>query len=63
MQCLDASAAFGVTEEGYGLMNDHPVAVITHEGLAGLIDDLRAEGLRVVGPTLRDQAIVYDDIE
>lgn len=44
-------------------MNDNSAAVITHEGLAGLIDNLRAEGLRVVGPTLRDQAIVYDDIK
>ena len=44
-------------------MNDHAAAVITHEGLAGLIDGLRAEGFRVIGPRLRDQAIVYDDIE
>ena len=44
-------------------MNDHAASVITHAGLAGLIDGLRAEGFRVIGPRLRDQAIVYDDIE
>ena len=40
-----ASACVCVTEKGYGLMIDHPVAVISQEGLAGL----RAEGVRVVG--------------
>jgi hypothetical protein len=44
-------------------MQEHPQAVITQEGLAGLIGGLRAEGFRVIGPTLRDEAIVYDDIE
>ncbi|HSZ91380.1 MAG TPA: 4Fe-4S dicluster domain-containing protein, partial [Acetobacteraceae bacterium] len=44
-------------------MNDHAASVITHEGLAGLIDGLRVEGFRVIGPRLRDQAIVYDEIE
>jgi formate hydrogenlyase subunit 6/NADH:ubiquinone oxidoreductase subunit I len=44
-------------------MPDYPLAVITPEGLAGLIAGLRTEGFRVVGPRLRDQAIVYDDIE
>ena len=44
-------------------MNDHAAAVITQEGLAGLIAGLRAQGFRVIGPRLRDQAIVYDDIE
>ena len=44
-------------------MHEHKLAVITHQGLTGLIDSLRAEGFRVIGPTLRDQAIVYDEIE
>jgi len=44
-------------------MNEHAVAVITKEGLAGLIAGLRADGFRVIGPRLRDQAIVYDDID
>jgi sulfhydrogenase subunit beta (sulfur reductase) len=37
-------------------------AVITTEGLQALIDALRRRSYRVVGPTVRDQAIVYDDI-
>jgi ferredoxin len=32
------------------------------DALQALLDDLRSRGYRVVGPTLRDQAIVYDDI-
>ena len=44
-------------------MPDHQQAVITHEGLSSLIAGLRADSFRVIGPTLRDQAIVYDDIE
>ncbi len=36
--------------------------IITEEGLQALLDALRQRGYRVVGPTLRDQAIVYDDI-
>lgn len=37
-------------------------AVITTEGLQALLDTLRGRGYRVVGPTLRDQATIYDDI-
>lgn len=37
-------------------------AVTTIDGLQRLLDELRRRGYRVVGPTLRDQAIVYDDI-
>jgi sulfhydrogenase subunit beta (sulfur reductase) len=44
-------------------MDDHPLAVITPEGLSGLIAGLRNDGFRVIGPRLRDQAIVYDDLE
>jgi sulfhydrogenase subunit beta (sulfur reductase) len=44
-------------------MDDYPLAVITREGLSGLIVGLRNDGFRVIGPRLRDQAIVYDDIE
>jgi ferredoxin len=38
-------------------------AVITLDGLAALIAALRSDGFRVLGPTARDEAIVYDDIE
>ena len=37
-------------------------SVITTEGLQALLDALHRRGYRVVGPTLRDQANVYDDI-
>jgi ferredoxin len=37
-------------------------AVLTIEGLQLLLDRLKARDYRVVGPTVRDQAIVYDDI-
>ena len=37
-------------------------AVITGQGLAAMLGVLKGRGFRVVGPTLRDQAIVYDDI-
>ena len=38
-------------------------AVITRDGLDALIAALATVGYRVCGPTVRDQAIVYDDIE
>ncbi|HLY88841.1 MAG TPA: 4Fe-4S dicluster domain-containing protein [Acetobacteraceae bacterium] len=44
-------------------MNERTLAVITPEGLGGLIDGLRTDGFRVIGPKLRDGAIIYDDIE
>jgi len=37
-------------------------AVLTTEGLDALLEALRRRGYRIVGPILRDQAIVYDDI-
>jgi sulfhydrogenase subunit beta (sulfur reductase) len=37
-------------------------ATLTRDGLQALLDALRRRGYRVVGPTLRDHAIVYDDI-
>ncbi|HET6377468.1 MAG TPA: 4Fe-4S dicluster domain-containing protein [Methylocella sp.] len=37
-------------------------ATITPEGLQALIDALRQRGYRVVGPSVRDQAIIYSDI-
>jgi sulfhydrogenase subunit beta (sulfur reductase) len=33
------------------------------DGLAGLVQTLRDRGYRVVGPTVRDGAVVYDDLE
>ena len=41
----------------------HEPSVITRDGLAALIAGLHADGFRVLGPTRRDDAIVYDDIE
>jgi len=38
-------------------------AYIDVNGLQQLLDALRRRGFRTVGPRLRDQAIVYDDIE
>jgi ferredoxin len=35
----------------------------TPEQLQALIDHLAAEGFRVLGPLVRDEAVVYDDIE
>ncbi|MDE3075724.1 MAG: sulfite reductase subunit A, partial [Chloroflexota bacterium] len=43
-------------------MREARPAVLTSEGLQALIDALRRRGYRVLGPTIRDQAIVYDDI-
>ena len=40
----------------------NPTITIEKEGLQALFDALAQRGYRVVGPTLRDQAIVYDDI-
>jgi ferredoxin len=40
---------------------DGPV-LATQESLGALIEVLAQEGYRVVGPTVRDRAIVYDDI-
>lgn len=36
--------------------------ILTGEGLSALLAVLRGRGFRVVGPTLHDRAIVYDDI-
>jgi ferredoxin len=43
-------------------MNAVPQDVITTEGLGRMLDVLKEKGYRVLGPTLRDGAIVYDDI-
>ena len=37
--------------------------VLTVDGLAALFGALRQRGFRLLGPTIRDRAIVYDDIE
>lgn len=37
-------------------------AVLTRDGVQALIASLHTAGYRVCGPTVRDQAIVYDDI-
>jgi ferredoxin len=38
-------------------------AVISPEALDDLVEALRARGYRVLGPTIRDGAIVYDELE
>ena len=38
-------------------------AVVGPDALEALVDALRARGFRVLGPTVRDGAIVYDDLE
>jgi len=43
-------------------MKDKQPSVLTTDGVAALLDALRARGYRVIGPTVRDEAIVYDDI-
>src|SRR4051812_24705475 len=36
--------------------------ILTRDGLDLLLDALRARGRRVIGPVVRDGAIVYDDL-
>ena len=43
-------------------MQTVPQAVIASSALQALIEELRRRGYRVVGPVMRDQAIVYDDL-
>ena len=43
-------------------MTESQLGILTTDGVAALIDALRGRGYRVIGPTLRDQAIVYDHI-
>jgi ferredoxin len=38
-------------------------ALVETDGLQALLRVLRKKGYRVIGPTVRDQAIIYDDIE
>lgn len=42
--------------------HEAPRAILTRAGLSRLIEALVAEGFRVVGPTVRDGAIVYDEV-
>ena len=44
-------------------METRPQLILGPQGLQTLIDALRARGYRVIGPTVRDQAIIYDDVE
>jgi sulfhydrogenase subunit beta (sulfur reductase) len=41
---------------------DQGKAVLAAADLGALFDALRREGYRIVGPTVRDRAIIYDDI-
>jgi ferredoxin len=38
-------------------------SVLNVDGLQALLDILKGDGYRVVGPTVREQAIVYDDVD
>ena len=38
-------------------------AVLAPEALGGLVEALAARGYRVLGPTVRDRAVVYDELE
>jgi ferredoxin len=38
-------------------------AVLSRDALQTLLDHLKERGYRVLGPTVRDQAIIYDDID
>ncbi len=43
-------------------MNPVALSVLTSDGVGALFDALRRRGFRVLGPTMRDRAIVCDDI-
>ncbi len=45
------------------LADDARTAVIDRDGLQALLDALIARGYTVVGPTVRDGAIVYDEVD
>src|SRR5690348_9181526 len=40
----------------------HQPVVVGQDGLAALIAALHSDGFRVLGPTVRDDAIIYDDV-
>lgn len=44
-------------------MNLTPPVVVDRAGLDAVIEALRKRGFSVIGPTVRDQAIVYDEID
>ena len=44
-------------------MSGAPQIVLDVDGLQSLLDGLTADGYRVIGPRLREEAIVYDDID
>jgi ferredoxin len=44
-------------------MQHDQAVILTVDGLAALLTALKERGHRVLGPTLRDQAVVYDDID
>jgi sulfhydrogenase subunit beta (sulfur reductase) len=43
-------------------MHTVPHSVLTNDGVEALLEALRRRGFRVLGPTVRDRAIIYDDI-
>jgi sulfhydrogenase subunit beta (sulfur reductase) len=49
--------------EGKARVSETIRAVVSPEALDLLVDALRQRGYRVLGPTLRDGAIIYDDLD
>src|SRR5262249_26006935 len=56
----DQASAIGHAVSGLTVLT---TAVVGPETLETLVEALRAAGFRVLGPTVRDGAIVYDDLE
>jgi ferredoxin len=52
-----------IEEAVSAVVSDNVSAVVGPEGLDDLIGALRRRGFRVLGPTVRDGAIVYDELE
>ena len=56
----DLATAIGHARGG---LTAQRTAVVGPDALEALVDALRTRGFRVLGPTVRDGAIVYDDLE
>ena len=56
----DPASAIGHARGGLTVLT---TAVVGPDALEALVDALRTAGFRVLGPTVRDGAIVYDDLE
>lgn len=63
MPVMNVGVSVAPKEARPAVASDAPPAVIARADLDGLLDVLRRRGYRVVGPTVRDGAIVYDEID